>query len=93
MKLISEFTKPSPVEPEKDKVSLVVEGDHLSAQKLRVLWEERGEQSADAVAQTCGEVIQDHFWIVLGWFFASSLQRENMTLDHTRLSSGMFNQI
>lgn len=77
------------MKPEKDEVSLVVEGDHLSAQKLRVLWEERGKQSADAVAQTRGKVIQDHFWIVLGWFFASSLQRENMTLDHAWLSSGI----
>lgn len=41
---------PSPVEPEKNKVSLVVEGDHLSAQKLWVLWEKGSKQSSDAVA-------------------------------------------
>lgn len=47
----------SPVEPEKNKVSLIVERDHLSAQKLWVLWEKRCKQSSHAVTQTCGEVV------------------------------------
>ena len=72
--------KHSPVESEKDEVSLVVEGGNLSAHKLRVLWEESSEQPADAVAQTCAEVIEDHFWKVFSWLFASSLQRQNTTV-------------
>lgn len=66
------------MEPEKNEVSLVVEGDHLSTQKLWVLWEKGSEQSSDAVAQTCGEVVQNHLWIVFSWIFAPSLQK------HTR---------
>lgn len=67
------------MESEKDKVSLVVEGDDLSAHELRVLWEESGEQPADAVAHTCAEVVKDHLWRVFSRIFASSLQRENTT--------------
>lgn len=63
------------MEPEKNEVPLVVEGDHLSAQKLGVLWEKSSEQSSDAVAQTCGEVVQNHLWIVFCWIFAPPLQK------------------
>lgn len=66
-----------PVESEKDEVSLVVEGGDLSTNKLGVLWKEGSEQPADAVAQTCGEVVEDHLWRVFSWIFASSLHREN----------------
>lgn len=66
------------MEPEKDEVSLVVEGGDLSTHKLGVLWKESSEQPADAVAQTCGEVVEDHLWGVFSWIFASSLQRENI---------------
>ena len=68
------------MEPEEDKVSLVVEGGDLSTQKLRVLWEEGGEQPSDAVAQTCAEVVEDHLRRVFSRVFASSLQRENTTI-------------
>lgn len=71
--------KYSPVESEKDEVSLVVEGGDLSTHKLRVLWKESREQPTDAVAQTCAEVVQDHLWRVFSWVFASSLQGENTT--------------
>lgn len=67
----------SPVESEKDEVSLVVEGGHLSAHKLRVLWKESGEQPADAVAQTCAEVVEDHLWGVFSGILASSLHRDD----------------
>lgn len=65
------------MESEKDEVSLVVEGGDLSTNKLGVLWKESGKQPADAVAQTCAEVVEDHFWGVFSWLFASSLQRGN----------------
>lgn len=65
----------SPVEPEKNEVSLVVEGDHLSAQKLWVLGEEGSKQSSDAVTQTCGEVVQNHLRIMFCWIFAPSLRK------------------
>lgn len=71
---------PSPVESEKDEVSLVVESGDLSTHKLRVLWKEGGKYPADAVAQTCGEVVEDHLWRVFSWIFASSLPRENNTV-------------
>lgn len=70
----------SPVESEKDEVSLVVEGGDLSTHKLGVLREESGEQPADAVAQTCAEVIEDHLWGVFSWIFASSLQGKHSTI-------------
>lgn len=71
-------SKPSsPVEPEKDKVSLVVEGGHLPTHELRALREECSEHPANAVAQTCRKVVEDYLWMMLSWIFASSLQREN----------------
>lgn len=74
----------SPVEPEKNEVSLVVEGDHLSAQKLWVLGEEGGKESSDAVAQTSGEVVQNHFGIMFCWIFAPPLRKRkhSVTLLH-----------
>lgn len=67
----------SPVKSEKDEVSLVVEGGDLSTHKLGVLWKESSKQPADAVAQTCAEVVEDHLRGVFSWLFASSLQRGN----------------
>lgn len=54
---MSSQSTPSPVEPKKNEVSLVVEGDHLSTQKLWVLGKEGSKESSDAVTQTCGEVV------------------------------------
>lgn len=71
------------MESEKDEVSLVVEGGDLSTHKLGVLRKESGQQSADAVAQTCGEVVEDHLWRVLCGLFTPSLQRESSCWDHT----------
>lgn len=65
-----------PVESEKDEVSLVVKGCDLSTNKLRVLWEESGEQSTDGVSKAGGEVVEDHLWIMFGWLFTSSLETE-----------------
>lgn len=73
------------MKPEEDEVSLVVEGGDLSTHKLRVLWEEGSEQPADAVAQTCGEVVEDHLRGVFSWIFASSLPRENISNDEQHL--------
>lgn len=67
----------SPVEPEENEVPLVVEGGHLPAQELRVLGEEGGKQSSDAVTQACGEVVQDHLGVMFRWILASPLQRQN----------------
>lgn len=64
---------------EKDEVSLVVEGGDLSAHKVWVLWKESSEQPANAVAQACGEVVEDHLWRVMRGVFAPSLKRENAT--------------
>lgn len=58
---------------EKDEVSLVVEGGNLPAHKLRVLWEESGEESADGVAQARAEVVQDHLGTVFSGILASPL--------------------
>lgn len=69
------------MESEKDEVSLVVEGGNLSTQKLRVLWEESGKHSADAVTQTSCEVVQNHLWIVFSRIFSSSLPREKKTMQ------------
>lgn len=51
----------SPVESEKDVVSLVVKCSYLSANELRVVWEERRKHAADGMAEACCEIIQDHF--------------------------------
>lgn len=66
-----------PVKSEKDEVSLVVEGGHLSSNELRFLWEKSGQQAADAVSQTGGEIVEYHLWVVFGWIFASSLWDKN----------------
>lgn len=64
------------MEPEKDEVSLVVEGGDLSTHKLWALWKEGGEQTADGVSQASGEIVDDHLRVMFGWIFSSSLQRE-----------------
>lgn len=66
--------KYSPVESKKDEISLVVESGDLSTQKLGVLRKECSEHPADAVSQTCGEVIEDHLGMVISWILASSLK-------------------
>ena len=64
------------MESEEDEVSLVVEGDHLSALKLRVVWEERGKHPPNSVSQSSREVIEDHLWLMGG--------RSTMTLGGER---------
>lgn len=64
----------SPVESEKDEVSLVVEGGDLPTYELRVLWEKSSQQPADAVAQTCAEVVEDQLGGVFGRILPTSLE-------------------
>lgn len=73
------------MEPEKNEVSLVVEGDHLSAHKLWVLGEEGGKESSDAVTQTSGEVVQNHLWIMFRWIFAPPLRKRKHSVTLLRL--------
>lgn len=47
--------------PEEYKISLVVEGDHAPAVELRIVVEEGGEHSRDAVTQSSAEVVQKNF--------------------------------
>jgi len=71
------------VKPEKYEVSLVVEGRNLPTHKLGVVWEEGGEQTADAVAQARAEVVQDHLRGVLRRVFASPLRTTERSVDGT----------
>lgn len=43
-----------------DVVSLIVEGDHFSAFKLRLVVKDRGKHATDSVAQSCGHVVDDY---------------------------------
>lgn len=71
-----------PVESEKDEVSLIVKGGDLSTHKLRVLREQSGEQTTNAVSEAGGEVVENHLWIVFGWLFTSSLKTGDRTAVH-----------
>lgn len=61
------------MKPEEDEVSLVVESGNLSTYKLWILRKKCSKQTADAVAQSSGEVIQNDLWIVFCWCLSFSL--------------------
>lgn len=61
------------MESEKDKVSLVVESGDLATYELRVVRKESGKHASNAVAQTSGEVVQNHLWVVICWVLPSPL--------------------
>lgn len=74
------------MKPKEDEISLVVKGGHLSSNELRVVGEERSEQSADAVAETRGEVVQDDLRVMFCGLFPSSLTKQHKSsLLRTRL--------
>ncbi len=50
-----------PVVPDKDVVTLIVEGDDSPALELRIIGEDGGEHPRHGVTQPGGEVVQDHF--------------------------------
>lgn len=62
---------------EEDEISLVVKGGHLSSDKLWVVGEERGKQSADAVAEARCEVVEDDLRAVFCRLFPSSLTKQH----------------
>ena len=43
-----------------NEISLVVEGDTLPALELRIMREERCQQTCNRMAESCAEVIEDH---------------------------------
>lgn len=47
-----------------DEISLVMEGDTLSALKLRIVREERCQETRNRVTEPSAEVIKYHFWFV-----------------------------
>lgn len=73
------------MKPEKYEVSLVVEGRDLPTHKLGVMWEEGGEQTTDAVAQACAEVVQDHLRGVFRRVFASPLRTAERSVNSSVL--------
>lgn len=54
--------------PEEDVVALVMEGDDPPAFEVWIVGKEAGQHSGYRVTQSGGEVVQDHFRVVGGWF-------------------------
>ena len=54
----------SPMTSKENKISLVVEGNTLSALKLRIVRKERCQQTCDRMTKPRAEIIEDHFWSV-----------------------------
>lgn len=74
MRMISRHSNEhSPVESEKDEVSLVVESGDLASHKLGVVREKGSKESSHAVAQAGGEIVEDHLWGVFCWVLPSPL--------------------
>lgn len=55
-----------PVKPEEYIISLIMEGDATPSFKLRVEIKNCREHSANAMSQSCVEIVQDHFRSVCG---------------------------
>ena len=53
-----------PVVPHEDKISLVVESNHIATMELRVLWEQRSNHPSNSITKHCIEVIENEFWVM-----------------------------
>ena len=47
-----------------NEISLIMEGDTLSALKLWIMREKRCQKTCNRMAEPCAEVIEDHLWSV-----------------------------
>lgn len=50
--------------PEEDEISLVVEGDNSAPMKVWLLGDDGGEKSANGVAESCIEIVENHLRLV-----------------------------
>lgn len=66
----------SPVESEKDVVSLVVKCRYLSSDELRIMWEERSKHATNRMAKSCCKIIQDDFRYMFCRLLPFSLERQ-----------------
>jgi len=66
----------SPVESEKDVVSLVMKCSYLSSNELRIVWEERSKHTTNRMAQSCCKIVEDYFRYVFCGLLPFSLKQK-----------------
>ena len=56
-------------------ILLIVECGNLPSNKLRIMGKERCKHTSNRVTQSCCKIVQNYFWYVFCWVFASSLEK------------------